>query len=42
MGGSEGGRAAALALKNSGHELVIVERDPPPPDLPPDQAFDGW
>lgn len=36
------GLATALALKDSGHEVVIVERDPEPPRLAPEQAFDGW
>jgi 2-polyprenyl-6-methoxyphenol hydroxylase-like FAD-dependent oxidoreductase len=41
-GGSVGGLAAALALKNSGREVVIVERDPAPPEIAPEQAFDVW
>ena len=42
VGGSVGGLASALALKNSGHELVIVERDPAPPEIAPDDAFETW
>jgi 2-polyprenyl-6-methoxyphenol hydroxylase-like FAD-dependent oxidoreductase len=37
-----GGLATALALKNSGYEVVLVERDPAPPELTPDRAFTDW
>ena len=37
-----GGLATALALKNSGCEVVLVERDPGPPDITPDAAFTDW
>ena len=42
IGGGIGALAAALSLRNSGRELVIVERDPAPPDIPADTAFEGW
>jgi flavin-dependent dehydrogenase len=42
VGGSIAGLAAALALKNSGRQVVILERDPEPPALPPLDAFDDW
>lgn len=42
IGSGIGGLATALALKNSGRELMLVERDPPPPDIMPDAAFDQW
>jgi 2-polyprenyl-6-methoxyphenol hydroxylase-like FAD-dependent oxidoreductase len=37
-----GGLAAALALENSGREVVILERDPAPPEIAPERAFDDW
>jgi 2-polyprenyl-6-methoxyphenol hydroxylase-like FAD-dependent oxidoreductase len=42
IGAGIGGLGTALALKNSGAEVVILERDPPPPDIEPLQAFDAW
>jgi 2-polyprenyl-6-methoxyphenol hydroxylase-like FAD-dependent oxidoreductase len=42
IGGGMGGLATALALENSGREIVIVERDPPPPELAPADAFEAW
>ena len=42
VGGGVGGLATALALKESEYELFIVERDPPPPDIAPEQAFEQW
>ena len=42
LGGSVGGLAAALALEDSGREVVIVERDPAPPEIAPERAFDDW
>ena len=32
----------ALALKRSNREVVIVERDPEPPEIAPDAAFESW
>lgn len=42
IGGSIGGLASALALDPRRYQVVIVERDGAPPELSPDQAFDGW
>jgi 2-polyprenyl-6-methoxyphenol hydroxylase-like FAD-dependent oxidoreductase len=42
MGGGMGGLATALALKGSDCEVVIIERDPAPPDIAPEAAFDAW
>ena len=42
IGASVGGLATALALKHSGRELVIVDRDEAPPEIAPGSAFDGW
>jgi 2-polyprenyl-6-methoxyphenol hydroxylase-like FAD-dependent oxidoreductase len=36
------GLATALSLKNSGRQVVIIERDDPPPPMPPERAFDSW
>jgi 2-polyprenyl-6-methoxyphenol hydroxylase-like FAD-dependent oxidoreductase len=37
-----GGLATALALKNSGYEVVLVERDAEPPEISADRAFTDW
>jgi 2-polyprenyl-6-methoxyphenol hydroxylase-like FAD-dependent oxidoreductase len=42
IGAGIGGLATALALKDSDAEVVILERDPPPPDIPPERAFEDW
>jgi 2-polyprenyl-6-methoxyphenol hydroxylase-like FAD-dependent oxidoreductase len=42
IGAGIAGLALALALKKSDCELVLVERDPPPPKIPPESAFDEW
>jgi 2-polyprenyl-6-methoxyphenol hydroxylase-like FAD-dependent oxidoreductase len=48
IGGGVGGLAVALALKGSDHgahgtyEVVIIERDPEPPDIAPEAAFEAW
>jgi 2-polyprenyl-6-methoxyphenol hydroxylase-like FAD-dependent oxidoreductase len=36
------GLGAALALGGTGREVVILDRDPPPPELSPDEAFYRW
>jgi 2-polyprenyl-6-methoxyphenol hydroxylase-like FAD-dependent oxidoreductase len=42
MGGGIGGLASALTLSNSGREVLVLERDAPPPELAPTAAFDRW
>ena len=42
VGAGIGGLATALALEDSGTELSIVERDPPPPDIAAEEAFERW
>lgn len=42
IGGGMAGLATALSLKNSGRQVVIIERDDPPPSMPPERAFDSW
>jgi 2-polyprenyl-6-methoxyphenol hydroxylase-like FAD-dependent oxidoreductase len=42
IGAGIGGLAVALALRERGHDIVIVERDPEPPDIDPSDAFDAW
>jgi 2-polyprenyl-6-methoxyphenol hydroxylase-like FAD-dependent oxidoreductase len=42
IGSGIGGLATALALKNSGREVVLVERDPEPPSITADRAFAEW
>jgi 2-polyprenyl-6-methoxyphenol hydroxylase-like FAD-dependent oxidoreductase len=36
------GLGAALALGDGAREITILDRDPPPPDLSPDEAFYKW
>ncbi len=36
------GLSAAMALARSDREIVVIDRDPPPPDLDPDQIFHHW
>jgi 2-polyprenyl-6-methoxyphenol hydroxylase-like FAD-dependent oxidoreductase len=36
------GLGAALAFGGGDREIVILDRDPPPPDLSPDEAFAKW
>jgi 2-polyprenyl-6-methoxyphenol hydroxylase-like FAD-dependent oxidoreductase len=42
VGASIGGLATALALNDNERQLLIVERDGPPPEIAPGSAFDGW
>ena len=42
MGASIGGLATALALGKSNREVLIVERDPAPPEIDAGSAFDRW
>ena len=36
------GLSAAMALARPDRAVTIVDRDPPPPDLGPDEAFEAW
>ncbi len=42
VGAGIAGLCTALALSKQGHEVVLYERDLPPPDGTPDQAFFEW
>jgi 2-polyprenyl-6-methoxyphenol hydroxylase-like FAD-dependent oxidoreductase len=42
LGGGFAGLGIALALRDSDHQVVIIERDEAAPELEPEQAFDGW
>jgi len=42
IGGGVAGLATALSLHRLGGEVVVVERDPEPPDISPDRAFLEW
>jgi 2-polyprenyl-6-methoxyphenol hydroxylase-like FAD-dependent oxidoreductase len=42
IGGGMAGLAVALAEKRSGRTVTIIERDPAPPELAPERAFDEW
>lgn len=42
VGGGMGGLATALALKSSGADVLVIERDPEPLEIEPDAAFDSW
>ncbi len=42
VGGSVAGLASALALEHCGRDIVILERDPPPPEVRAGDAFDAW
>ena len=42
VGAGMAGLWAALALAPTGREVVLLERDPPPPSGGPDAAFEDW
>jgi 2-polyprenyl-6-methoxyphenol hydroxylase-like FAD-dependent oxidoreductase len=42
LGSGMAGLATALSLKNSGREVILLERDDPPPSIAPETAFDAW
>ena len=44
VGAGSAGLCAAMALsgEGNGREIVLLDRDPPPPDLDPDAAFEHW
>jgi 2-polyprenyl-6-methoxyphenol hydroxylase-like FAD-dependent oxidoreductase len=42
IGAGIGGLAVALELDREAHDVTIIERDPPPPDIPPESAFEDW
>ena len=42
IGSGMAGLATALSLKNSGRQVVLLERDDAPPSIPPETAFESW
>lgn len=42
VGAGIAGLCAAMALARLGRRVTVLDRDPPPPDLDPDQAFYDW
>src|ERR1700744_4280548 len=42
IGAGMAGLWAALALAPTGRDVILLERDPPPPDGGADAAFDSW
>ena len=42
MGAGIAGLCIALELQDSGYEVVLIERDAPPPDIAPQDAFEQW
>lgn len=42
VGAGVAGLCAAMALAREGRRVTVLDRDPPPPDLDPDQAFRDW
>lgn len=42
IGAGIGGLCSALALAPTGRDIVMLERDPPPPGKDPDLAFTDW
>ncbi len=42
IGAGIGGLATALWLNGSGAEITIIERDPEPPEIAPEEAFEQW
>jgi 2-polyprenyl-6-methoxyphenol hydroxylase-like FAD-dependent oxidoreductase len=42
LGAGIGGLSAAIALAGEGHEVTVIDRDPPPPELSANAAFDEW
>jgi len=42
IGAGMGGLMSALALSGAGREILLLDRDPPPPEGGPDAAFERW
>ncbi|HEY2356804.1 MAG TPA: FAD-dependent oxidoreductase [Phenylobacterium sp.] len=42
IGAGMAGLWTALALAPTGREILVLERDPPPPEGGPDEAFESW
>ncbi len=42
VGAGIAGLCAAMALARSDRRITVLDRDPPPPDFDPDQAFSDW
>ncbi|MGV8996786.1 MAG: FAD-dependent oxidoreductase [Parvibaculaceae bacterium] len=42
LGSGIAGLSAALALHRPNREVIVIDRDAPPPDTSADEAFDSW
>lgn len=42
LGAGIAGLCAAMAMGGEGRSVTVLDRDPPPPDLSPDAAFEHW
>jgi 2-polyprenyl-6-methoxyphenol hydroxylase-like FAD-dependent oxidoreductase len=42
IGAGVGGLGTAIGLADRGHDVLVVERDPPPPTTDGDKAFEEW
>jgi 2-polyprenyl-6-methoxyphenol hydroxylase-like FAD-dependent oxidoreductase len=42
IGAGVAGLGTALGLARSGRRVTVIDRDPPPPSLDPEVAFDSW
>src|SRR6266487_423245 len=42
IGGGMAGLASALALKHSGRQVLVIERDDEPAEMAPEAAFESW
>lgn len=42
LGAGIGGLSTAIALSGEGHDVLVLDRDPPPPDISADAAFEDW
>jgi 2-polyprenyl-6-methoxyphenol hydroxylase-like FAD-dependent oxidoreductase len=42
IGAGMAGLMSALALQGADREIIVLDRDPPPPEGGPDAAFDDW
>ena len=42
VGGGIVGTCAAMMLARDGHDVTVLERDPAPPPMSPEKAWDTW